>query len=512
MGKESVTPESGQDYLRRLGEGYQITKKILPWLSDGEFESLKKDTLRKELGVESFLTDFAIADEERRRALERWTEGKKLPDASKEQVEAVRKALPAFVIVNPEAIGAMKVEPVRRYRIDIVVEDILNEIVEQLPRKIEAYRYHQGYAEDTIEVPGLGEVKVKMHETGDGIFQSISTVESDKFRIWNCRRSGVTYLDRLSDTSRPTDIAIKPLNLEIDLYADESGIFVGRNGKRYTNARWKTHFGRGYRSDANRDELYRTWSGPNPNVPSEGYTNKGWKEDKTQLSWKEIEGESIIWLVDNVLNPLRQAPRPEHQATTFLEEEPFPEGKVGPLFTFVRMEDMEKIVVLGSNPEKAYPDERKAVRPNKRLLSLDIPRLDVPEIAYDGFIWCGIGKIDDKTDIDKLSIGWQARRKDRLFGWNEGIAVVKPKTAADIYVVEWQEWDDYRNHAFRPGHDRLTNEEYHEMYRVVARTMVPITEYDGSYKNPVVLIGRILELDEIEALFFPLEEKTKSLE
>lgn len=503
-------PLSGEEYLRQLGEEYRFYKdNILPALSEDAFEH-QKESRHKIDGVEGFLADFAIAAEERRRAIERWTEGAKLPEADKELAEKVHEALPAFAVVNPETLGAMKVESVRKYRIDTVSEDILNQIAARLPRKIDAYRYHQGYAEDSIEVEGLGEIKVTLHEFGDGVFSNISEVKSDEFRIWNCRKSGVTYLNRFNDLSLPSDIEINPLNLEIQLYGDESGIYIGKEGKRFTNSRVATAVGKGYSSDTYRDDLHRTYSGPNPQAtPREGYTNENWREDKTVLSWKEVEDEAIVWLVDKVLNPLKQAPKPEHQETFPPDEEPFPDGKIGPLFAFVEMKDIERIARIKDDPAKAYPHERKAIRTYRRLFSLNTPIGEgIPKEAHDGYIWCGVGKVDEKTDMDKLSIAHEDRRTDTSFGHNEGIAVIKPKYATDIYVVDWQKWDDYREKTFTKDHDRLTKDEVVEMYWEVGRTMVPITEYEGGYNKPVVLIGKALEMDEIDTVYFPPEEKT----
>jgi len=508
--QEGIHQESGQEYLARLGEEYKFYKNnVLPGLSDEAFEHQRRVTAQAPIGVGSFLADFAIGVEERRRAIERWTEGKKLPEADKKHIDAVHQVLPAFVVVNPEAIGAMRLESAKQYKIDTPVEDIMNEVTARLPRKIDAYRYHQGYVVDTIEVEGLGKVRVKMHESGDGVFRSISTIETDNFRVWNCRPTGVNYLDRFHDNSRPTEIIIKPLKLEVSLYGDSSGIYVSKDGKKYTNARWRTHFGTGYSNDFERDDLHRTYSGPNPGAPEKGYSNDGWHDDKTHLSWQEIEDGAIVWMVDNVLNPLRRSAKPESQEISPPEDEPFPEGIVGPLYIFIEMEDMEKISRIGFEPEKAYPDERKAVRPSRRLFSLGIPLGEgVPKEAYDGFIWCGVGEITEKTNMDQLQITDNTISKDRLFGRNEGLAVIKLKTATDVYIVDWQEWDNYRDRTFTEEHTRLTNQEFVEMYQAVGKTMVPITAYNGGYKKPVVLIGRDLELDEIERLHFPPEETT----
>lgn len=504
-----MSPESGREYLQRLGEQYQIARTTLPRLPEDEFDKVRHESARKELGVESFLMDFAIGAETRRRNLERWAAGRAITPASAEHAAAVVSALPSYTTANPEAMGAMRVEGAKQFRLDVVVEDILSEIAQRLPRAVDAYRYHQDYAHDTITVPGIGEIKITMHETGDGIFRTIGTVDSDLFRVWNCRASGVKYMDRFNDISRPLDVEAKPLATKVTLHDDTSGTFVTRDGKRYTNSRVYSAEGRGYTSDHLRDDLHRTYDGPNPDAPSYRDANRGWREDKTVLSFKQTEDEMIVWLAENVLNPLRVAPKPEAQATELPEEEPFPTDKVGPLYAFVDEEVLRKIALIQNNPGKAYPDERKAARPGKRLLSLGMPRGDAPEIVYDGFVWCGVGTIDEQTDLnDYKHIGLEYRWDDRPFN-SQGVAVLKPKTATDVYVVDWQEWDNYRERTFTPTHDRLTDAEYNEMHLAVARTITPITEYQGDYKKPVVLIGRDLELDEVEAVYLPPDTRRR---
>jgi len=174
----------------------------------------------------------------------------------------------------------------------------------------------------------------------------------------------------------------------------------------------------------------------------------------------------------------------------------------------VKMEDVEKILRVKDDPTKAYPDERKAVRTNTRLIPLDIETgKGVPKEAYDGHIWCGVGKVDKQTNLDELVIAWSGRRTDRMFGWNEAVAIIMPKTATDIYVVDWQEILDYREKAFSSGrHQALTNFEVSEMYTAMGRTMIPITKYKGGYKEPIVIMGRDLEFDEIIEIFLPPEE------
>lgn len=502
----------GKEYLERISEQYQIARTTLPRLPDDEFEKVRKESRRKEIGVESFMMDFAIDAERRRRNLERWAVGRDITPATTEHAAAIISALPSFTIANSEAMGAIRVEETKRFMIDAVSEDIIEELARRLPRRVDAYRYHQDYAHESIDIPGLGEVKVTLHQIGDGIFSTIGTVEGERFKIWNCRRSGVEYMDRYSDISRPNTVILRDSEgslphqaktMQIDLYDDESGIFVELDGKRFTNSRVYTAEGRGYMSDWQRDDLHRTYTGGNDMDPKYAEVNKDWRGDKTELSWREVENEAIIWLVENVLDPIRETSKPDSQATIPPEEEPFPEGKIGPLFTFVDEDELKKIFLIKSNQNKAYPEERKAVRSSLRLLPYGTPRRNAPEIVHDGYVWCGVGFIDHETDIGKLrEIGKRYRKEDSLLG-SEGVAVVKPKTTTNVYVVDWQAWDDYREKTFTDDHDRLTDDEYIELQQVFAETIVPIGEYQGDFKQPIILIGRDLELDEIEAVYLP---------
>jgi len=190
-------------------------------------------------------------------------------------------------------------------------------------------------------------------------------------------------------------------------------------------------------------------------------------------------------------------------------EEPFPEGKVGPLFAFVKQEDIEKIEILKEvGVNSAYPDERIAVQPSWRLIPLGYNRGDLPEEVHDGFIWCGVGTVNADADLKKLRIADKQMNTWSIFS-KEGLAEIKPLVATDIYVVDWQAWEDFRENAFKPGHDRLTDSEVVEMYKAMGKTFVPITEYKGDYKKPVVLIGRDLEVNEVGGTFIPPEKRRR---
>lgn len=490
--------ETGAQYLARITNNYLVMKKTLPKLSGEDFEKLKRGSFFHDLNVGGFLKDFAIAAEERRRDTERWAQGQPLPQLSVKQREIIKGAIPRSVYIDPEALNAITIKPVRTFRIDSVVEDIMAEIALRLPRVLECYYYRQDYAEDAIMVPGLGKLKITMNDTGYGIMKHINVIEHESFYIWLCRQSGVKYLNKYCDTSRPQEIKIKPARIDMTLYDDESGIFVNYRGKRFTNNRVYSSGGVGYMGDSLRNELYRTcFKSDFDKTPGEKYaSDNGWEKDETVLSWRKIEDEAIIWLVENVLNPLKEAPLPQ-QITVMPEEKPFPQDLFPDLYCFASESSIRKILLTQGDPKKVYPHERKAVLPGRRLVALS-SHGDFPKEATSGFVWCGVGKIDHDADIDELTIAMSGRNNYTM-GDHEGVVAVKPKSVTDVYVVEWQKWDDFREPIFK-DHDHMTDKEYNEMWFYIAKSLVPITDYRGDYQKPVVMIGRPLDFDEVKIL------------
>lgn len=508
-----MSPESGREYLTRLEDQYQIARRTLPRLPEDEFERVRRESARKEIGMESFLMGFAIGAETRRRNLERWATGRTITPASAEHAAAIISALPSYALANPEAMGAMKVEKAERFRIDIVAEDIIAEIAQRLPHTIDSYRYHQDYACETLNIQGLGEVKVTMRQTGNGIFTTIGKVEGETFKIWNSRASGVMYMDIYDDISRPSLITItdsqgnlpnKIKKMEINLGDDGNGVFVELDGKQFKNNRWRTAGERKRNADWQGDDLHRTYDGENEKDPRCQEINRRWRDDKTVLSWNQVEEDTIVWLAENVLNPLKECPKPNSQETAKPEGEPFPRDRIGPLYTFVKETDLKKIILIKGNPSKAYPDERKAVSPDYKLLLFTTPLRGASEVSYNGFVWCGVGEMNEEIAANPdMNIGLRNKHAD--FFNREGVAVIKPKTADNVYVVDWQARVDLKTQlvagATAEGRDKFTYDELGEIEVAIAKTLVPIAKYNGGYKQPIVLIGRDIELDEVEIVY-----------
>lgn len=462
-------------------------EKDLSELDDSQLEEEKLRNIREEMGVGSFLKDMLLSKEEDTRDRKRWEEGTKLPKVSFGRLKQIYSPnYPKHVIIGEDALGGINLGHSRRYEpLDEVCDNISLEMSKRLPRRIDAYRFRQDYANDEIEIDGIGKIKVQLHQTGDGIFTSINTIESDSFRIWNCRGSGRQYLNRFNDTGLPNEIKIRPKNIEVHLYEDGPG-----------------------------------------NPPSE-------RERKKIASW----------LQKNILEKIVATPEYENQAKEVPEAVQYP-CSMGALYTWLLGKKAEKLEITVGDSSKVYPHEKAALSPGWRLASLGIGG-DFPEEAHNSFIWCGIGEAKPNSDSQEYMI--PGHHMDSNFNsYHNKLVQINPKNGEDVFVVDYQAWDEYRDSVFKEnlsemsreivkkkqlgefvdrmynlicdkpedsiifGEDRteqatemgwklrLNDEQANEIHRVLAKTLVPVTEYKGNYQKPVVLISRALSFDEVK--------------
>ncbi len=113
---------------------------------------------------------------------------------------------------------------------------------------------------------------------------------------------------------------------------------------------------------------------------------------------------------------------------------------------------------------------------------------DLPEVAYDGFLWCGTTP--------------RVPGEPSRFSADQLIKVT-PRDARGIYVADHAAYEKRRAvlaKAFEGKRDCFTDAEVNDFIRARACTIVPITEYRGDYEDPVYLINRELSLDEVEVI------------
>jgi len=239
---------------------------------------------------------------------------------------------PNHLFINPIVVGNIYKKPTRNYKIDIVANAILAKVIQLLPRELDEYWYSPQQARSTIEVAGLGEMYVGLHNA-HSVFQSISEVRIGDFRIWNCRQTGFRYNDTCIDHSSPGVIMLGDAeHTQIELYNDRADetVCVQKDGKRFTNSHPKTQSSRygGYNRTivgcTNPDQLHRTFNGLWPNGPVRAgeAPNEGWQEDPTIFSWQSVQDKAITWMADNILSPLVHVAGSQLPGQTLLELAP----------------------------------------------------------------------------------------------------------------------------------------------------------------------------------------------
>lgn len=220
--------------------------------------------------------------------------------------------------------------------------------------------------------------------------------------------------------------------------------------------------------------------------------------EPTHFRTSEVMEDFRVWLTANALKLICSYPEQTAVSDPEPEMTPFPNHH-GSFFTYVERVDVERILMGQNNPEKMSPEHRYGLLGNGyRLVSFDVPNDGtIPKIAYDGFLWCAFGKVSPNDNIKKLpkEIGNFSRWDER----HNHVVRVTPKFADNVYVADMAPAEAYRHKQFKKT-DRLSDEQYCEYQRIKGRSIVPVTEYDGSYKSPVLLVNRELDFDEVEVV------------
>jgi hypothetical protein len=169
---------------------------------------------------------------------------------------------------------------------------------------------------------------------------------------------------------------------------------------------------------------------------------------------------------------------------------PFPVG-IGPFFAYGEPRDARRIE-LGKKciDELQLADRYGMDGSGWRLAPLGgIKRGDdLPEVAFDGFLWCG-------TTPNVPG--------ERSSSFADQLVKVTPRDARGVYVADHAVYEKRRTEiaaAIKGQRNCFTDAEVNDFLRARACTIVPITEYKGGYAEPVYLINRELGFDEVEVI------------
>lgn len=228
-------------------------------------------------------------------------------------------------------------------------------------------------------------------------------------------------------------------------------------------------------------------------------------DEPRQFKLEEKFEEFTSWLRENVLNYILTFPEKPLTEKPVIELIPY-NGPWETVYSFCNGEEAERIIKGKKNPKLLPKSERHAYFGSGRRLVPLCTRSDTnfPRIANEGFIWCDVNpelRLDSKPKDFSRAVADEMRS---IFSRNNHVIAVNLKYANDVYVVDNAAYEETRQKLFEAiaPRERLTDQEYYDVLAARGATIVPITEYKGNYKEPIVLIRRELDFDEISAVCY----------
>ncbi len=366
------------------------------------------------------------------------------------------------------------------------------------------------------KVPGIT-VKFHTYGSGEAKYQMVSYISGDNFKLFFCRIQG--HLDGYwNDTAALHEVCIPKQILEV--YGDESGpsyyLYVGKDWE--AEKQWFMNSTK-VNSKLNKEpRRYLRYTGNTykqrakelvaDNDLGREYEPKD--DEPIRLNLNEIFKEFNEWLEENVLQYILNFPESDNIEPPIKMEELIPyNGPWSVVFSMCDGREAERLMDGKKNPNELPIEKRHASFGSRhRLVPLSVESEEkLPEIAYNGFIWCDVNQNITPYSKKKDISGSVCLASYDVFGPNF-IVAIRPKYANNIYVVDDSKYTEVKRQLFESiaPRDRLTDEELGEVLTARGATIIPITEYEEDYEKPIVLINRELDFDEIEWLV-KLEEK-----
>jgi len=374
-----------------------------------------------------------------------------------------------------------------------------DEVAEKIVRALEKRNW---------KVPGIT-VEFDTYGSGEAKFKRVCQIKGENFKLRFSRIQG-RLNKTLNDIAALESVYI-PKEI-IRVYEDESGptyyLYVGENWDkdkewfmdsikvnsklRGEPRRYLRYSGNTYKSRAT-DLVHST---------DLGREYSPLEDEPRVINLEQKFKEFTSWLEEYVLDYILSFPEETMREETVVELIPY-EGPWPIVFSLCDWKDAERISQGKENPNELPLEKRHAYFGHgRRLVPLEVSNNDrFPQIARKGFIWCDVNpKITPNSKINEISryIDWEMCP---IFGGAHLVAV-RLKYANDVYVADNAKYVEKRHQIFESiaPRDRLTDKELGDAKAARGATIIPITEYNGDYKDPIVLINRELDFDEIEWL------------
>ncbi len=373
---------------------------------------------------------------------------------------------------------------------------ICTEIVRQLERR-------------NWQVAGF-ELAFDTYGTGDRKFRLLRTIRTRDARIRFGRPQGRIDGTHWNDTAAVSDIVIP--KKELHVYDDESGptfyLYVGNDWEKD-----RERFMNGSKVNSKLDgepRTYLQYSGAalidghrfylHRRQPYLVHTNDLGREYDREGEPEFFETKKVLQdfaaYLEMMLGHIIGCRIPNEIIDGFPEPAAIPMPAIGSLFCFGSYDDAMRVRKGAKSSELLEPPDRYGMQGNGwRLVAYGDSDGNIPQIAHEGFLWCGIGEVDAHTPKKSLLIPgghWSSR--------DEFVFRVKPNRANDIYVADHAAYEKRRQELIdaNPGSERFTQDQVRDFVSARGRTIVPLAEYMGGYEQPIVLVQRELSLDEVE--------------
>ena len=364
-------------------------------------------------------------------------------------------------------------------------------VCEQIVRALERRRWRAADLEISFDAYGSGAQKLRY-------VNCISSVLHD-FEIRFCRDQGRLPGGAYNDIAATSSVRVPRLRLNI--YSDESGptlwTYVGDDWSR-DRADFPGGIDAKLHGKPRRYLVYKGDRGYGAHratrlVPCGDYREyEPEGEEPRSFDTAQVMQSVVTYLRDVALKAIESCPIP-----TELEEPvddaptPLPREHA-PLFTYGTPQDARRIAQGKKRLDELPLAERYGMAGNGYRLAPTYIKHgeDLPAVAYDGFLWCA----RTPTVPDAPSI---------FFSDKNQLIKLMPKDARGIYVADHAAYEKPRaalGQKIAGKRDHFTNEEVNSFLRARACTIVPLVEYDGNYEEPIYLINRELDFDEVEGV------------
>lgn len=353
-----------------------------------------------------------------------------------------------------------------------------DEVAEKIVRELKKRNF---------DIPGI-EVELDLYGSGEEKYIYVSMIKGADFKLWFCRVQG-----QLSKSKN--DIAaiheIKIPRQELCVYEDESGptyrIYVGDDWEK--DKEWFFNTIKIHAKLKGESKKYLIYSGntyksravyllPDKDLGREYEPEEG---EPQRIEVKDVFSNITEYLTKNVLEYILKFPEAEVIVDPKIEEVIPYKGKHTLLYSLCNGKD-KYIINTGKKNPLELPPEKRCVRFGMRG------------------IWCDIntdGKITpEATKSDFLpEVVWNMDWISSLY-----IVAIRPKYANGIFVIDESKFEERRQELFKQiaPRDTLTDEELDSAYDARKATEIPVNDYKGDYKKPIVIITRELDFDEIE--------------